>query len=144
MVTGSPGGVFAFPAACFRTHHAPHVFHAACFQNITLLLDSSWPQFTACFQSSVLVLVPNGFLWCALLPYLPYLLAQPPGQPLASSWHNAAKTVRVVGVGAVFGGGGGFVGGGVEEVVVVWWVVVVVLVVVLLLLVAVVVMVVAW
>ena len=93
----------------------------------------------------MLVLVPNGFMWCALLPYLPYLLAQPrTGQPLASSWHNAAKNVRVVGVGAVFGGGGGFVvGGGVEEVVVVWWVVVV-LVVVLLLLVVVVVMVVAW
>ena len=87
--------------------HTPRVLHAACFQNITLLLDASWPQFTACFQSSVLVLVPNGFLWCALLPYLLYLLSQPPGPPLVSSWHNAAKTVRAVGVGGVLGGGGG-------------------------------------
>ncbi|PVD37039.1 hypothetical protein C0Q70_04032 [Pomacea canaliculata] len=33
--------------------------------DLDLLLNSSWPHFTACFQSSVLVFVPNGYLWCA-------------------------------------------------------------------------------
>ncbi|KAK7093989.1 hypothetical protein V1264_007667 [Littorina saxatilis] len=64
--------------------------------NLTLLVNSSWPQFTQCFQSSVLVFLPNGFLWCSLLIYLPYILTRPALPPLPSTWSNAAKTVLSV------------------------------------------------
>ncbi|XP_076451201.1 multidrug resistance-associated protein 1-like [Babylonia areolata] len=61
--------------------------------NMTQLLNSSWPQLTMCFQSSVLVFVPNGFLWCAMLLYLPYILLSPPGPSLPVTAANTAKTV---------------------------------------------------
>ncbi|KAL8571177.1 hypothetical protein ACOMHN_010638 [Nucella lapillus] len=46
-----------------------------------------------CFQSSVLVFVPNGFLWLATLVYLPYILGFPPGPPLPATVANTTKTV---------------------------------------------------
>ncbi|KAK7486144.1 hypothetical protein BaRGS_00022610, partial [Batillaria attramentaria] len=61
--------------------------------DLNLLLNSSWPQFTSCFQSSYLVFVPNGLLWCSMLFYIPWVLSRPPGPPLPHTPANVAKTV---------------------------------------------------
>ncbi|XP_071111330.1 ATP-binding cassette sub-family C member 3-like [Haliotis cracherodii] len=44
--------------------------------NESLLLDSSWPRFTECFQESLVVWVPCGWLWVSLPFYLTYLCHQ--------------------------------------------------------------------
>ncbi|XP_070201507.1 multidrug resistance-associated protein 1-like isoform X2 [Littorina saxatilis] len=41
--------------------------------NLSLLVNSEWPQFTSCFRNSVLVWVPCGWLWLTLPVYLYYL-----------------------------------------------------------------------
>ncbi|XP_048247829.1 multidrug resistance-associated protein 1-like isoform X2 [Haliotis rufescens] len=44
--------------------------------NESLLLDSSWPRFTECFEESLVVWVPCGWLWVSLPFYLTYLCHQ--------------------------------------------------------------------
>nr|KAG5698990.1 hypothetical protein BaRGS_033503 [Batillaria attramentaria] len=48
--------------------------------DLNLLLNSSWPQFTSCFQSSYLVFVPNGLLWCSMLFYIPWMVVTDVGR----------------------------------------------------------------
>ncbi|XP_076457656.1 multidrug resistance-associated protein 1-like [Babylonia areolata] len=64
--------------------------------NTSLLLDNSWPQFTECFQNSLLVWVPCGWLWITLPFYLPYLCAQPPGLSLPVNLLNTLRTFGCV------------------------------------------------
>ncbi|XP_046580037.1 multidrug resistance-associated protein 1-like [Haliotis rubra] len=59
--------------------------------NETLLWENTWPEFTSCFQDTVLVFVPCGWLWITLLPYLVYLLKFAPGLPLPTSSLSVAK-----------------------------------------------------
>ncbi|XP_048238817.1 multidrug resistance-associated protein 1-like [Haliotis rufescens] len=59
--------------------------------NETLLWENTWPEFTSCFQDTVLVYVPCGWLWVTLLPYLIYLLKCAPGLPLPTSTLSVAK-----------------------------------------------------
>jgi hypothetical protein len=57
-------------------------------------MNSSWPRFTECFQSTVLVWLPCGWLWLALPVYLYYLLVTcRDGVTLPLSSLNIAKTV---------------------------------------------------
>ena len=62
-------------------------------QNSSLLLDNSWPQFTECFQNSLLVWVPCGWLWLTLPVYLYYLCSQPLGFAIPVNLHNSLKSV---------------------------------------------------
>ncbi|KAK6966248.1 Multidrug resistance-associated protein 1, partial [Biomphalaria glabrata] len=57
-----------------------------------LTLNSSWPQFTQCFQSTVLVFVPAGALWLCAALYIPYLLTRDPGLPGPNTCLSSAKT----------------------------------------------------
>ncbi|GFO42105.1 multidrug resistance-associated protein 1 [Plakobranchus ocellatus] len=46
-------------------------------KNSSLTWDASWPQLTDCFQSTVLIYVPCGFLWLATPIYAVYLAGLP-------------------------------------------------------------------
>ncbi|XP_053385666.1 multidrug resistance-associated protein 1-like [Mercenaria mercenaria] len=52
--------------------------------------DRSYPGFTECFQNSVLIWIPSGWLWLTLPFYLLYLLSQKTNA-LTSSWKNHSK-----------------------------------------------------
>ncbi|KAL8582638.1 hypothetical protein ACOMHN_028703 [Nucella lapillus] len=60
--------------------------------NTSLLLDNSWPQFTECFQNSLLVWVPCGWLWVTLPLYLTYLCTLPPASSIPVNLLNTLKT----------------------------------------------------
>ncbi|KAH9495894.1 Multidrug resistance-associated protein 1 [Bulinus truncatus] len=57
-----------------------------------LTLNSTWPQFTQCFQATVLVFVPAGVLWISAAFYLPYLLSTNSSQCGPNSCLSIAKT----------------------------------------------------
>lgn len=64
-------------------------------QNETLLLNNYYPQFTDCFQNTLLVWVPCGFLWATLPFYLPALLSSKDDDvpPVPLNWLNVSKSV---------------------------------------------------
>ena len=68
------------------------LYYLTYFQNESLLLDSDWPQFTDCFQNSVLVWVPCGWLWITLPVYLRYLIRER-GVAVPVNLLNTTKTV---------------------------------------------------
>ena len=70
------------------------VFNFGVFQNEALLLNNSWPQFTSCFQSTVLVWAPCGWLWVALPFYLGYIASLREWTTLPVNVFNIARTVR--------------------------------------------------
>ncbi|KAH9495897.1 Multidrug resistance-associated protein 1 [Bulinus truncatus] len=57
-----------------------------------LTLNSTWPQFTQCFQATVLVFVPAAVLWISAAFYLPYLLSRNSSQCGPNSCLSIAKT----------------------------------------------------
>lgn len=56
--------------------------------------DRSYPDFTECFQNSVIIWIPSGWLWLTLPFYLPYVLSQN-SDAFPSSWKNISKLVSV-------------------------------------------------
>jgi hypothetical protein len=64
------------------------------FQNTSLTWgdDKTYPGFTECFQNSVIIWIPSGWLWLSLPFYLPYLFSQKSGA-LPNSWKNLSKLV---------------------------------------------------
>nr|AGI21024.1 ATP binding cassette family C protein [Azumapecten farreri] len=64
------------------------------FWDINETWNSSWPQFTECFQNTVLVWVPCGFVWLALPFYLWHLISVA-GTPLKCSWKHRIKLAIV-------------------------------------------------
>ncbi|KAK3107159.1 hypothetical protein FSP39_008334 [Pinctada imbricata] len=60
--------------------------------NESLLLDNSYPQFTKCFQDTLLVWVPCGFLWICLPFYLYSASHQRDTAPLPLSLLNISKS----------------------------------------------------
>ncbi|KAK0045854.1 multidrug resistance-associated protein 1-like isoform X1 [Biomphalaria pfeifferi] len=60
--------------------------------NESLLLNSSYPQFTECFKDTVLVWVPCGVLWSATPLYLYYLSAKKK-QTIPLNCLNVMKTI---------------------------------------------------
>nr|XP_022323792.1 multidrug resistance-associated protein 1-like isoform X1 [Crassostrea virginica]XP_022323793.1 multidrug resistance-associated protein 1-like isoform X1 [Crassostrea virginica]XP_022323794.1 multidrug resistance-associated protein 1-like isoform X1 [Crassostrea virginica] len=61
--------------------------------NETLLLYNDYPQFTDCFQNTLLVWVPCGFLWATLPFYLPALLSSREDvTPVPLNWLNVSKS----------------------------------------------------
>lgn len=46
------------------------------FQDTNLTWRNSWPQFTECFQNTVLIWVASGWLWVTSPFYLLYLMRQ--------------------------------------------------------------------
>lgn len=61
------------------------------FFDENLLLNNTYPEFTECFQNTVLIWVPCGFLWLTLPIYLRYLLHQT-NPPLQMTPLNISKT----------------------------------------------------
>ncbi|CAC5389793.1 ABCC1 [Mytilus coruscus] len=57
----------------------------------TLLSNNTFPEFTDCFQNTILVWVPCGFLWITA-PYYLYYLVSYKGSPRQHSFLNIAKT----------------------------------------------------
>ncbi|XP_050416421.2 multidrug resistance-associated protein 1-like [Patella vulgata] len=60
--------------------------------NDSLILNNSWPQFTDCFQETVLIWVPCGWLWVTLPFYIGYVLSSQDGIPIPVNSFNLAKT----------------------------------------------------
>ncbi|XP_060605432.1 multidrug resistance-associated protein 1-like [Ruditapes philippinarum] len=52
--------------------------------------DKTYPGFTECFQNSVIIWIPSGWLWLSLPFYLPYLFSQK-SCALPNSWKNLSK-----------------------------------------------------
>lgn len=73
----------------------PDNFMLFLLQNETLLLNNYYPQFTDCFQNTLLVWVPCGFLWATLPFYLPALLSSKDDDvpPVPLNWLNVSKSV---------------------------------------------------
>ncbi|XP_060068351.1 multidrug resistance-associated protein 1-like [Ylistrum balloti] len=65
------------------------------FWDINETWNSSWPQFTECFQNTVLVWVPCGYVWLAL-PFYIWYLTSVIGQPLKCSWKHRIKLAIAV------------------------------------------------
>ncbi|KAL8579573.1 hypothetical protein ACOMHN_025526 [Nucella lapillus] len=63
------------------------------FWNRTLLWDGVWPQFTLCFQETVLVWVPCGWLVFASVYYISVLVVYYPVKPLVHSKQFVSKLV---------------------------------------------------
>ena len=61
-------------------------------QDADRLLNNSYPEFTDCFQNTLLVWVPCGLVWLILPLYLRFLLTREDA-PLPLSFRNVAKTV---------------------------------------------------
>ncbi|KAK3596597.1 hypothetical protein CHS0354_020940 [Potamilus streckersoni] len=57
-----------------------------------LLFNNSWPQFTDCFQNTVLVYLPCGWLWITSPVYLYYLKVKAEGSPGPLTLLNLTKT----------------------------------------------------
>ncbi|XP_061183962.1 multidrug resistance-associated protein 1-like isoform X1 [Saccostrea echinata] len=58
-----------------------------------LLLNNSYPHFTDCFQNTLLIWVPCGFLWITLPFYLPALLSSREDvTPMPLTWLNVSKS----------------------------------------------------
>ncbi|XP_063421679.1 multidrug resistance-associated protein 1-like [Mytilus trossulus] len=57
----------------------------------TLLSNNTFPEFTDCFQNTILVWIPCGFLWITAPCYL-YALLSYKGSPRQHSFLNIAKT----------------------------------------------------
>ena len=62
-------------------------------QDSDKLLNSSYPQFTDCFQNTLLIWVPCGLVWLALPFYLRFLFSNGDSVTLPLSFTNIAKTV---------------------------------------------------
>lgn len=63
-------------------------------QDETLLSNNTFPEFTDCFQNTILVWIPCGFLWITAPCYL-YALLSYKGSPRQHSFLNIAKTVSI-------------------------------------------------
>ncbi|XP_048236908.1 multidrug resistance-associated protein 1-like isoform X1 [Haliotis rufescens] len=59
--------------------------------NESLLFDNWWPEFTPCFQNTLLVWVPCGWLWLTLPFYLGYLCKVKDSKPLRVNMLNTSK-----------------------------------------------------
>ncbi|KAL5009943.1 hypothetical protein ScPMuIL_012248 [Solemya velum] len=57
--------------------------------------NASWPQFTECFQDTVLIWIPSGWLLLTSPIYLWYLFTRPTA-PLPLSWKSITKTILCV------------------------------------------------
>ncbi|XP_046552046.1 multidrug resistance-associated protein 1-like [Haliotis rubra] len=64
--------------------------HSAIF-NESLLIDNWWPEFTPCFQNTLLVWVPCGWLWLTLPIYLGYMCKDKDSRPLPVNMLNTSK-----------------------------------------------------
>ncbi|RUS86779.1 hypothetical protein EGW08_005439, partial [Elysia chlorotica] len=62
------------------------------FWDAQLTLNSSWPQFTECFQSTALTFAPAGYLLVASALYIPYLLTRDVSGPMPNTPLALAKT----------------------------------------------------
>ncbi|XP_071095599.1 multidrug resistance-associated protein 1-like [Haliotis cracherodii] len=60
--------------------------------NESLLFDNWWPEFTPCFQNTLLVWVPCGWLWLTLPFYLGYMCTVDDPTPLRINILNTLKT----------------------------------------------------
>ncbi|KAK3576574.1 hypothetical protein CHS0354_011251 [Potamilus streckersoni] len=61
--------------------------------NESLLLNNSHPQFTDCFQNTILVWIPCGWLWITLPVYIYYLLVKTNGVTNPFTCLNILKTI---------------------------------------------------
>lgn len=50
-----------------------YMFFFSLHQDLDALLNNSWPEFTLCFQYSVIVWIPCGWIWLTFPLYLVYL-----------------------------------------------------------------------
>ncbi|GFR81585.1 multidrug resistance-associated protein 1 [Elysia marginata] len=58
-----------------------------------LLLNNTWPEFTPCFLNTLLVWVPNGWVWIILPVYVYYLCNHSNGVTIPVNKLNVAKTI---------------------------------------------------
>ncbi|CAL1530147.1 unnamed protein product [Lymnaea stagnalis] len=61
--------------------------------DLDLLLNNTWPEFTPCFQNSLIVWVPCGFVWLILPVYLIYLFNYADGIRLQANKLNVSKMI---------------------------------------------------
>ncbi|XP_067674526.1 multidrug resistance-associated protein 1-like [Haliotis asinina] len=59
--------------------------------NESLLIDNWWPEFTPCFQNTLLVWVPSGWLWLTLPFYLGYMCNVKDATPIRVNMLNTLK-----------------------------------------------------
>lgn len=77
---------------CFHSHI--RVMFSSCrFQNKTLLINNTWPQFTECFMHTVLIWVPCAFVWLTLPLYISSINKQSKRTPNHVSLLNGARLV---------------------------------------------------
>ena len=72
-----------------------HTIFSDEFQDSDKLLNNTWPQFTDCFQNTLLVWVPCGLVWLTLPFYLRFMFTNGAGVTLPLSFFNVAKTVSM-------------------------------------------------
>ena len=67
------------------------------FQNTSLTWgETSWPEFTQCFQDSLLIWLPCGFLWISAPFYLYYLITVKNGRsPRPVTKFSISKIVSI-------------------------------------------------
>lgn len=75
------------------TEYMMEVFFSS--QDGSLTWNSSYPEFTECFQDTVLVLVPCGWLWVTSPFYLYYIYSRS-RPPLHTSRLGLAKCVSIL------------------------------------------------
>ena len=60
-----------------KSRERPYIMQQDCvFQDTNLTWRNSWPEFTECFQNTVLVWLASGWLWVSSPFYLLYLMRQ--------------------------------------------------------------------
>ncbi|KAK6173040.1 hypothetical protein SNE40_016576 [Patella caerulea] len=64
--------------------------------NTTLLLENTFPEFSDCFQTLVLDLIPCVFLWLTLPVFIAYLRTIPKPSPIPLSKLSTTKTVLCI------------------------------------------------
>ena len=60
--------------------------------SITWSNNATWPQFTQCFQNTILIWVPCIWLWCCL-PFYLFFMYKHCGNPIPYTWINISKNV---------------------------------------------------
>ncbi|GFR98151.1 multidrug resistance-associated protein 1 [Elysia marginata] len=63
------------------------------FEDEDLLLNNTWPEFSPCFQNTLLVWVPCGWVWLSLPVYLYYLCKYSNGITIPVNKLNVGKTL---------------------------------------------------
>ncbi|GFR66655.1 multidrug resistance-associated protein 1 [Elysia marginata] len=68
------------------------IIHKTQRYDVQFTLNSSWPRFSECFQSTVLTTFPASFLFVASVFYVPYLLTRDVSGSTATTTLIFAKT----------------------------------------------------